>query len=96
MRSSAGGTARFGFGELGRILFQDRAHGFHGGIAVESALSGEHFVEDCTETENIGAVVGSVSFHLFRGHVADRAHDHAGAGCEAIVAASERTEPSAG
>ena len=45
-----------GVAQVGRILFQDRAHGVGSGIAVEGALAGEHLVEDGAESEDVGAV----------------------------------------
>src|SRR5450432_1365118 len=51
-----------GLGQLGRILFEDGAHGFDGAVAVEGALAGEHFVEDGAETEDVGTVVGTILY----------------------------------
>ena len=47
---------------------------------MESALARKHLVENRAETEKIGAMVGVLSLHLLRRHVADRSHHHAGLG----------------
>src|ERR1017187_7961806 len=40
-------------GEIRRLLFENGAHGFDGGLAVERALARDHLIEDRAERENI-------------------------------------------
>ena len=64
-----------GFGKLGRLFFEDRAHGVGSGVAVEGAFAGEHFVEDRAEGKDVGAVIGGLAADLLGRHVAGGAHD---------------------
>ncbi len=64
-------------GDLGWLFLEDGAHRLRGRISPEGALRREHFVQDCAETEDIGAVINGLAPHLFRGHVAHRAHHRA-------------------
>ena len=73
-----------GLGEFGRILFQDRAHGVGGRVAVEGALAGEHLVEDGAEGKDVGARICRLTAHLLGRHVADRAHYGAGVGADLL------------
>src|SRR5438874_1124969 len=65
---------------LRAILLQDRARGFNPGPAAAGPFSPRHSLTHRAETEKIGAVVGVLSLHLLRRHVADRTHHHAGLG----------------
>src|SRR5262245_44289373 len=65
------------FAQIWRLFLQDRVHHFDGRIAMEGALSGEHFVKDHTEGEDVRAMIRLLSAHLLRRHVTDRTHDHA-------------------
>ena len=69
-----------GFGQLGRLFVQDRAHGVGGAVAMERALARNHLVENCAEGENVGLGYRRLAAHLLGRHVADGAHDHAGFG----------------
>jgi len=69
-------------GQLRRILAQNRRHRLGDGLALERASTGDHFEEQASQREDVGARVGRLSLGLLRGHVPDRAHDHAGVGPE--------------
>ena len=75
-----GRNIAIGLGEVGRILFQDGAHGLDGGFAVEGALAGEHLIENGAEGEDVGARVGGLAANLFGRHVAGGAHHGSGFG----------------
>jgi hypothetical protein len=64
---------------LGRPV-HDRVHDVDIRGADERAASGERFVQDEAERENIAAGVEGLARGLFRRHVRDGADDHAGAG----------------
>ena len=64
----------------GGSCFRIALHGFNRGLAAEGPFAREHLVKNRAETEKIGAVVGVLSLHLLRRHVADRTHHHAGLG----------------
>ncbi len=53
-----------GTGKLGGLLLEDCTHGVRSRLPLKSSLSGKHFVQDCAQTENIGAMVHSLSTHL--------------------------------
>ena len=60
-----------------RIFFQNRRHGFGGGVAVKRPLPRNHFIQHRTEREDVGARIHSFASHLLRRHVAGGAHHHA-------------------
>ena len=66
-----------GFAQVRRVFLQDRAHRVGGGFAMKRPLAGKHFVEDCSEGENVGARINRHAAHLLRGHVARRPQYHA-------------------
>lgn len=66
--------------ELGRVLLENGVHRLHARGAAESALAGEHFIENRAEAEDVGARVGLLAAHLLGRHVAHRAHHRAGLG----------------
>jgi len=59
-----------GLGKVGRILFENGAHGIDGRIAVERAFAGEHLVEDGAEREDVGARVSWLAPDLLGRHIA--------------------------
>ena len=63
-----------------RVFVEDGGHGFGTGIALEGALTGEHFVEDAAEAEDVRAVIDGVAADLFGRHVADGTEDLPGVG----------------
>jgi len=75
-----------------RVFFHDGDHRVRGGIALESALAAQHFVEHGAECEEVGARVNSLAAHLFRRHVADGAHHRAWVsdGCHGFGGAAAR------
>jgi hypothetical protein len=72
-----GGGAR---GKIRRVVVEDGGHGLSGGVALEGALAGDHFVQDAAETEDVGAMIDGFAANLLGGHVADRAEDLSGIG----------------
>ena len=71
-----------GFGKLRRVFLQNRAHGVSRSFSMKCAFAREHLVKNRAECEEIRAVVGGFASHLFRRHVADRAHHNPGIGCD--------------
>ena len=63
-----------------RVFFQDGRHRFGRSVAPECALARKHFVQNCSESENIGARVGRFAANLLRRHVTDGAEHHARSG----------------
>ena len=61
-----------------RIVFQHRAHAVRVGASRERALARNHFVQDATQAENVGARIDRIAAHLFRRHVRRRAQYNAG------------------
>src|SRR5258707_1394283 len=61
-------------------LVQNCGHGFRAGAAFERALPADHFVQNTSETENVGELIRGLASDLLRRHVADGAQHHAGIG----------------
>ena len=64
--------------KIGRIFFQDRAHRFSRRLAVKSAATGEHFVQNRAKREYVGTMVHWPPAYLFGRHVSDSANYHTG------------------
>ena len=79
-RSSAGGMGRPLSDSGWRLLAEDGVHRLDRGVPFERALSGEHLVQHGSEGEDVRTLVGALATDLFRGHVADRAHQCPGLG----------------
>ncbi len=62
------------FGERWWLLAEDGDHGLGGGVPLECPFPGEHLVEHAAEGEDVGAMVGRLTSHLFGRHVAHRSH----------------------
>src|SRR5262249_1459507 len=62
------------FANLWRVFLQDGVHHLDGRIAAKGAPSGEHFVKDHPEREDVRAVIRLLSAHLLRRHVTDCPH----------------------
>jgi hypothetical protein len=67
-------------GQRRRLLVEDCGSGFEVRRTLERTPAGEHLVEDAAAGEDVGALVGALSAHLFGRHVAHRAEDGAFAG----------------
>ena len=80
-----GGDVAVGLGEIGRILFENRAHGIDGRVAMKRAFSGKHLVEDGAERENVGTRVSRLAAHLLRRHIADCPHDSSSVGSRDLL-----------
>lgn len=63
-----------------RFVVQDRRHGFRGRVALERSPPGHHLVQHTAEGKQIAASVDRQAAHLFRRHVAHRAHRRSGVG----------------
>lgn len=61
-------------------IAEDGGKGFDGGWGVEGAASGEHFVEDGAEGENVATVVDGLAAGLFGSHVGHGAEEDPGGG----------------
>src|SRR5581483_4827399 len=60
-----------------RGIFVNQLVENRGNIPLERLLAREELVEDCSQTENVGALVELASLGLLRRHVGWRANDHA-------------------
>ena len=60
-----------GCSEIRRIVCQNRVHRLHGRVADKRTPAREQFVQDDTETENVGAAVSLVAADLLGRHIAD-------------------------
>ena len=65
-------------GKVRGILGQDCRQRVGGRRLVERPAPGQHFVDDRTEAEDVGALVDGAASHLFRGHVSDGSEQHPG------------------
>src|SRR5580692_9296044 len=61
-----------------RIMFQNRAHGLDGTIALKRALPRKHLVQNRAKAEQVRAMIGRQTLHLLGRHVPDRPHYDAG------------------
>src|SRR4030095_12202559 len=50
--------ARVRLHQIGRIVLEDRVHGLGRGVPPEGATSRQHLVENRTEGEDVGSLVG--------------------------------------
>ena len=58
-----------GFCQPIRLFLEDGAHRLDRGIALESPLTGKHFIEHDTKGKNVGAMIRHFAPHLLRSHV---------------------------
>src|SRR5215469_13451211 len=64
--------------QLGRVIFQDSGHRFSPCITAKSAMSSQHFVQNCTQSKDVGPSVYRFSANLLWSHITGSAHHHAG------------------
>ena len=65
-------------GKVRGFFGQDCRQRVGGRRLVERPTPGQHFVDDRTETEDVGALVDGAASHLFRCHVSDGSEQHPG------------------
>src|SRR5262249_32805952 len=59
-----------------RVLLQDRYYGVARGLAGERPGPGYHFVQHCTQAEDVGTSVDWLTAYLLRRHVSQRSHEN--------------------